>query len=231
MPSIYDVDYKIVNNNILAPQYRQSKIKAFVNAMIYPIQWLRDRFFLNYVESYQDYIIYSGGSSVLLNQYELVKFPDNSVWENQVSNIDIATYNPTLGQLYSGSTLLWVKIQEDFIGLNERLKYSNQKIMLEYILNRYFNDSLDTIYISNNNTSIAPFYICDDDTDIDCGYVGFDEDNCTEYISFDDTLTTVYHFTIFIPDTLVSIDLDEIRVIVDRYNYYSLTYNFQIYTP
>lgn len=231
--SIYDINYQTVINNLLPPQYRVSKIKAFLYSLVSPIQWLRDKFFDNYVNS--DIYFYTDlvSNTFIKYAYTLVRFPDNTVWETQVDNVDITLFNPMIGQTTDNGVIIWVKVLDNFIGLNERAKFSNQKLMLEYLLNRYFklDTGPDLIYIDNNDTAHPMFSIGEeyDDTAV---ISELDEDTLF-WISLTDQENQENNFTIYVP-TLISMQLGVnyesiISVIVDRYNFESLNYNVVVY--
>lgn len=235
---IYDINYNNVVINLLPPNYRVSKFKAFLNALVYPIQWLRNKFFDNYVNSatyiYTDFI----SNTIILNSNTLVRFPDNSIWETQLDNVDVTIYNPLIGQLTMvDGTLVWIKVLNDFIGLNERSQFNNQKLEFEYLLNRYFNHEsiiihmTNDIYITTNDTTHNMMMIAQDD-DFSMQISENDVDSLF-WISETDNEDENNNFTIYVP-TAISIELGTdydkmIRNIADRYNFTSIIYDIKLY--
>ena len=230
---IYNIDYSNVILNLLPPQYRLRKFNEWLNSLIHPIQTARDNFFDRYIYS-STYTFYDGVSSLLIPYaYTKVKFLDNTVWEAQIDNIDCLTYNPTIGQITSGTTTLWLQIQDDFVGFDERVHYSNQKIMFEYLLNNYFKHDLSTNYIYITTFNIFSMVEIAQ-TDAEGGAViAQTDDDSIFFISETSTENSLYNFTIYVPTliaTQLGINYDEIiRNIADRYNYLSLSYNIVVY--
>jgi hypothetical protein len=232
--SIYDINYNNVVGNMIAPFLRTASLLKWMYALISPIQWLRDRFFYNYVNS--DLYVYCDGVTPLIINYAgtLVKFIDNSLWETQIDNVDTSVYNPTIGQVsdINGNTI-WIKIQDDFVGLNERVMYSNQKMLFEYLLNNYFKHdiSANNIYINTNDISHNMVEIAEED--VDSFVIAQNDIDSLYWISEWDVEKQEFNFKIFVP-TLIATQLGTnyqqiISQIVDRYNYFGLIYNYLIY--
>lgn len=232
--SIYDINYNNIVGNLLPPQLRIESIKKWLYALLSPVQWLRDRFFYNYVDS-GIYIYCDGITPLIVNDSgTLVRFIDNSVWETQIDNVDTSIYNPTIGQTTNvdGNTI-WIKIQDDFIGINERLMYSNQKMLFEYLLNNYFKhyDGGDKIVISTLDLSHNMFEIAEEDV-YSAVVAEFDVDSLF-WVSDGDEENVEFNFIIYVPEQ-VSIDLGInyekiISQVVDKYNYMGLIYKIEIY--
>ena len=232
--SIYDINYNNVVGNMFAHFLRTASLLKWMYALISPIQWLRDRFFYNYVNS--DLYVYCDGVTPLIINYAgtLVKFIDNSLWETQIDNVDTSVYNPTIGQVsdINGNTI-WIKIQDDFVGLNERVMYSNQKMLFEYLLNNYFKHdiSANNIYINTNDISHNMVEIAEED--VDSFVIAQNDIDSLYWISEWDVEKQEFNFKIFVP-TLIATQLGTnyqqiISQIVDRYNYFGLIYNYLIY--
>lgn len=231
---IYDINYNNVIGNLLPPQLRTESIKKWLYALTSPVQWIRDKFFYNYVQS--DLYIFCDGITPLIinNSGTLVKFVDNSVWETQIDAVDTSIYNPTIGQTtdVDGNTI-WIKIQDDFVGINERLMYSNQKKLFEYLLNNYFkhDNSANYIYINTNDISHNMFEIAEND--VDSSVIAQQDYETLFWISEGDDENEENNFTIFVPiliATQLGINYQKIiSQIVDKYNYFGLIYNYVIY--
>jgi hypothetical protein len=89
----------------------------------------------------------------------------------------------------------------DNFGLNERLKYNSQTILLEFILNKEFAvvsapfiyienfvGGLDTIYLTDVSTGDVPAYVGDSPNQVD-----------TLFIANEDEYLPAYDFTVWVP--------------------------------
>lgn len=232
--SIFDINYNNVVDNLLVPQYRTTRFKRWMYSLIYPIQFLRNIFFNNYVNS-NTYTYYNGIDNInIIYSGTMVRFPNLTVWMTTQDNIDINTYNPTIGQTtdIQGNTV-WIKIQDDFIGFEERTHFCNQKIMFEYLLNRYFKlyTGGDYIEITTNDTAHNTVFIAQEAED--STVISQTDNDSLFYIGETGTEDEDYNFTIYVPEQ-VSIDLginyeSMIRQIADKYSYFGLIYKVVIY--
>jgi len=232
--SIYDINYNNVIGNLLPPFLRTESLKKWLYSLIKPVQWIRDRFFDNYVNS----VVYTYCDGVtpltVASAGTIVRFVDNSIWETQFDNVDAILYNPTLGTTTdTDGNIIWIKVQDDFIGLNERLQYSNQKMLFEYLLNNYFKHYTggNKIIISNNNISYNMFEIAEED-EFSSVITEFDVDSLF-FISQTDNENEEFNFTIYVPNQIAT-DLGTnyekiISQVVDRYNYAGLIYKIELY--
>lgn len=239
--AIYDITYSAVISNLLPPQYRTSKMLAWLNVLIYPLQWLRDKLFGIYIDSkdfsYNLENYWDGQLPITINSAETaIRFYDNSVWISLVDNIYMSTNtnNPLKGQTISGTTEIWYKLQDDCIGFNERKTFNNQKIKFEYLLNRYFPNitgETNLIYIYNINTSFKMFEIGENEDFT--SYIAFNEDESSSFISETDDENEVYNFIIYVPTTISTLLgaewSNKIRTIADKYNFIGLIYDIQSY--
>ena len=139
----YDITYSQQIKNLLPSNKRKEKIIAFIQALVKPIQWLRDALFSTY-----------------LNGFIGDKW-DNSteyIYGQRVIYIDGGVYEcvQTCTGITPTNTDYWANVTESWIGLNERVNYNSQKLILEYALNRYFETSFfppplsSQIYIVTN---------------------------------------------------------------------------------
>lgn len=146
MATIYDIDFNLQAENIIPPDKRKPKLLAYLKALILNVQTLRDRFFNYYADGFTGDFWVSGSG---YGPGEEIIGPDNAVYEC-INPLGISGVLPPPGM----DTANWVKIQDVYIGLRERLKYNSRKIVLEYILNKWFRVyplPADQIYITNND--------------------------------------------------------------------------------
>lgn len=143
---LFDITRYVYNN--LPIQYRLSKFGLFVQSLLYSISYdymvFTDYGFSNLALShYSSAVTYGEGDRVVYKFAEYISL--------QAGNL---ANNPETATTY------WTKINDIFIGVNERVKYNGRKLTFEYALNRYFNttfrqpDHVETptnsdIYISN----------------------------------------------------------------------------------
>ena len=139
----------------------------------------------------------------------------------------------------------WIKLNDNFVGASERSKYSFNKLVFEYALNRYFNTTFrnptswdgsgvfytppSDIYIKTNVPSYTSF-VCGGlvpSFSFDSYSTGFISDTTT-YIA-----SSVFSFTVYIPSatyTALGTTREQIvRSVVDKYNLSGITYSIQSY--
>lgn len=148
---LYDINFPDFSNKLNVPKLRQSKFTAFMNILMSQLTWNHTRYFTDYIggASYSDYnnaSTYSFGDIVLYRD----TLNDKKIY---LCIVDTSTgVAPT-------NTTNWLKLMDDFIGADERLAFTNQKLCMEWILNRYFGTTFNQppvtsdIYITNSGTS------------------------------------------------------------------------------
>ena len=182
----YSLNTDLFNQNFTPPTKRKVKTLAWGKMLLSGIQYVRDLFFNDYVDGNVDtkVVNWSAATTYAIGRlvyYEPTGFiyvsiaistgnlPTNATYftlksfsvGNRIRYANKAVYeciliNP-LG-ISPLSTLYWIKIQESFIGLNERTKTNSQILLFEYLLNKYF----DTIY--NYPAGVNDIYIINNDT-------------------------------------------------------------------
>jgi hypothetical protein len=150
--SIYDVDYSTAGKQLLPPDKRHYNMVAWVKALLKPMQWLRDLWLGSYRTGSTDapYLItttYNIGDRVV---YKYAVY--ESVVNNNLGNDPL-------------NTAYWVKVQDNFIGVMERVQYNGAVIILTYALNKYFGtvfrqpNNVSDIYITANAKPTAVFVV------------------------------------------------------------------------
>lgn len=151
---IYDYDIDIVNSQLTPPVLRQNKLLAWLRVLAVPIENLWHLIFNDYRlgNVYPDY-----DNSATYNFGDRVQYTDKCVYEAGYidANGDPQSFNGVLPT----NTLFWVKVNEIFIGSDERVKYSAQKILFEYALNKFFITT--GIYIQNNFIDVGDVFVMD----------------------------------------------------------------------
>jgi len=143
--SIYTITYSTSVNLLLPPNKRTTKIKAFLAALMKPMQWNSALFSEDYIEgmeypAFNGFAVYFPGTRIT--------YTDNRNYERIYQNNAL----PVSGQPPDAFPDYWILIQDNFIGARNRAQFNGQIIMLENQLNYWFRNPLpaDQIYIGNN---------------------------------------------------------------------------------
>lgn len=141
MPDIFDIDFSVQEQNLMPPPKRFPIMMAFVYACLYPYQYLRDIKLGTYKYG-ASYASWAAGTAYV--QGNRIIYSDRAVYEAQ-GNVTGAGNAP-------GLNTIWFKIQDNFIGADERVKYNSQIIVLEYALNNFFQTGAANpqIYLQTN---------------------------------------------------------------------------------
>lgn len=171
-PNIYNQDQAIISNNLLPVKKRTSTHLAWLKNLLSANQWLTDLIFKNYTDG-SSYPQWASGTYAYLDR---VTYIDGAVYELQ-----------TLAGLTSSvppneDPDNWLIILSSFIGIREEARYTGQKLMLEYALNRRYQITpfslieweiiwiagiptpqtvppYTQIYITKSNNSITDFWL------------------------------------------------------------------------
>ena len=123
MPTIYDIDFVQQTRDLLPPDKRDAKTKSLLSSLLSSAQWSRDLI----LGSYKTGAIAPVWSAGSYTKYYQVQYA-GSVWYNlKAANTDMP-----------GTTATWLLIQSNFLGVDERVKYSGVSIILEYAVNHKF---------------------------------------------------------------------------------------------
>lgn len=149
--SIYDLEFDQFEVDILPPDKRGNNNIAILNALFAPIQQDHDALF----DSYR--LGTGAGAYSSLNTYNL---GDQVIFRKSVyqSVIDENNTDPT-------NTDNWVLIQENFIGILERIAYTGQVLVLTFALNKWFGTNfrqppdLSEIFLTNGDLEVTGFVV------------------------------------------------------------------------
>lgn len=125
---LYDADFSQQTLNLIPPNKRNKITLAFLGVYAAEFQYLRDLLFDTRANGFSG-AIWSAGAYTLGQR---VRYIDRSVYE-----VVVASTSAT-----PGTSTDWLKIQNIWIGSRERIKYNGKKLLLEYILNKWF----DTVF-------------------------------------------------------------------------------------
>lgn len=228
------IDFFALADNLNIPALRQRIHTAWLYLIISPLDqvqtWWLERL------NGSSYPLFNGSTNYTI--YDTVRYGRAAYWCIQTPAAGLFPL-PT-------DTTYWYKILDDYIGLNERSKYSAQKVMLEFALNRRFSPltitppfgpSVTSIYISNNMVNKVPvLYSAPSGTNTNT-WTAPNSSTRFWYSSLGNPTTVPqYNYTIYVPSAIFSaIDSNpnEARYIiiqeVDRYGLAGLLYDIQTY--
>lgn len=221
--SIYDINYNTLATQTLPPDKRYTKMVAFVRILLSPLQYLNNLWFVGY-RTGTTAPAYAAGTYA---KYAQVKY-NKIVYESLIAG---NTALPT-------DTTKWKVVQENFIGLFERITYNGQKLVLEYALNKWFGTtfrqppSVSDIYVSTNTIGTPFFRVGDVETISSSSR----NDGSSEFVINSYTVALQYNFTIFVPvavynalDPLMANNEAIFRAFANKYIPAGLTYNITTY--
>lgn len=122
--SIYDVDFNQIAVQVTPPDKRNQRFIAWLKALVKPIQWLRDLWMGDYRTGTAAIAWVSGTS---YNKYARVLYKQK-VYESLING---NTDDPTV-------QASWMVVQQNFIGVFERVQYTGVKLIFEFAINKYF---------------------------------------------------------------------------------------------
>ena len=222
--SIYDVDYSDLGKQLKPPDKRFAKNLSWMKSLLAPLAYLHELFFTSYKVGSQA-PQYAAGA---YNRKDRVVY-FQSVYESLVSNnTDLPTAETS-----------WKRIQENFIGIDERVKYNGQRIILEYALNKWFatqfrqpGGALSDIYLTVNQIPSTSFIVgaLADRSSVVFSHVSSD------YVFNTLNINTLTNLTINMPiavfDALGNDDIEResiVRSFVNKYITAGITYNISTY--
>lgn len=198
----YDFDIKKASVEHLPPDKRSANNKSLLWSLLTPLQWIRDLIFGSYFNG-ATAPAYTAGTYAYLAQV---------LYNRQVfmSLIDGNTDAPT--------TSNWMLIQDNFIGVKERILYNASKLILEFALNKQYGTdfrqppSTSDIYITNLSAVADGFLV--GDTEAHSSSVG--QTTSSDAIGSNWTFIYLTHFQINIPSSLASMTA-QIRSYANQY--------------
>lgn len=223
---LFDFDIDIVIPNLTPPVKRLPKYSAWLKSLTTPIQQAWQNLFVDYKtgSTYADFDI-----GTTYNLGDLVIWTDKCVYEaSSVTSLGV-------GQSFSGvlpnNTAFWTKVNNNFIGTDERVKYNSQKLLFEYALNRFFRTT--GIYITNNFVTPTNVFVMGDSS-ANSSYMPSNSIYQADYMRNTAYYgSAIYDFTIFFPIadyTALGSQADSIiRSYADVYNSIGMQYDIQTY--
>lgn len=224
--SIYPYDTSYVSEQLLPPEMRTPMRLAWIRTLLASVRAKYNDIFGS-TQSYTQGFSYANWSSITAyTKGNRVKY-GVSIYEALVAST---------GSDPEVNTDDWLLIEKDFVGVFERVKYNGQKMVLQYVLNRYLNTSyatLPTIYIQTNNIDVNGFYLGVDGAS-ELGELG-DNANQDDFLGTSYSLNQ-YAFTVYVPTALFTTlgttaanRENRVRNVVDKYRLAGMTYNVTTY--
>ncbi len=178
-----------------------------------PLQYLRDLIFEDYANG-SNYLLYDNSTVYVIG--DRIFYLDRGVYECILA---------TLGNLPTDTTY-WRKINDNYIGVRERILYNAQKMTFEWGLNRWFICS--GIYITNNSLALSGF-LMGETGEYSSTLVNIANPS---YLINDFVLGGIYSYTIYVPtavfNSLGTTNTEReniIRSFADNYNLAGMLYN------
>ena len=228
--SIYNQDFNKISKNLLPPDKRNSVFISWLIAVMKPLQWLHDLVFIDYANG-TDAIEYD--NAFPYERYNRVVF-NQKVYECLADCTGIGPVNVDY----------WVLVTEDFRGVRERVRYNGQKLRLEWILNKWFNNGSGFVQPDHEHPEIrSDYYVDTIDTDDNSFLVG-EESPETSFVAYNsdiqedwvgagydpETENLVVYFPLSeIPSDLNSIKGRQLKAITERYKLYGTTVKYEGY--
>lgn len=228
--SIYAYDTNYVQEKLTPPLLRTPIRLDWLKTLTRPIQ-------LKYTDIFDTSNSFKAGFSAakwnVLTAYAVgnrVRF-GISIYECLIANTGI---DP------SYDNVTWLLIEKDFVGLDQRIKFSSQHMVFQYVLNKYLNTTpatLPTIYTLKNVVDTNGFYL-GSDGDGSYGELGHNTGSVTNQDDFLGTSYSLiqYAFTIYVPAALFTTlgsnaanREQTVRNVADQFVLAGITYNIVTY--
>jgi hypothetical protein len=217
----YECDFNLQSRRLTPIAKRQDVRLAMLECISEAIQWNRDNFFDQYIE---------GDSAAAHNPATAYVKYDRVNYQNKIYEC----IQDNTGELPTNEDY-WVKVVNDFRGVIERIRYNGQKLMLEWILNKWFG----TTFVQPNFLgTTSDFYIVANDRFIPSFTVSetpfrsmvyvsssvFESSSKTrKFIKETPAYTASSNFTVYYPvGTIMSTASNEYYQMVDLVNKYKV---------
>lgn len=217
---IIDVNQNIYDN--MPPDNRTEKHIAWMEVLMSAYKWLVDLYQDDYIAGGNAYDPYDAGTTYVIGDRVIYEF---AIYESlQDSNTGNAV----------SDTAYWLKVQNDYVGVDERRYYNSSKLILEYALNKRFGGtfaqppSTSDIYITKNAIQVASFVSFATEESTSASFRTY-----SNQYSYNDTYFGLeYAFTINFPAAVLAAVTggeEGVRQFVDRYNIYGTAYEIDTY--
>lgn len=222
--SIYIFNTNFIGEKLVPPALRGTIHLAWLKVILAPIQSLWRLIFVDYKDG-SLYARYNSLSAYV--RTDRVVYSDRKVYE--------CILNASAG-ITPANTTYWVKVNDNFIGASERVKYNSQKILFEYALNKWFfvDPAADQIYIENNIVN-GSFFLLGGQDGLTSSKLANNSVDSSSYLGNAYT-PTLYDYTIYVPLAVFNAQgsttanrEQAIRNFADKYNLAGMIYNVVTY--
>ena len=214
--SIYSYDNEIVAEQLTPPVLRNDKLLSWLYVLTSNVQNLWSLIF----EDYKTGCSYPAWDLVAVyNVGDRVIYEDRSIYECVKASLGFYPYD----------TEHWEKVNDLFIGVDERVKYTSQKLIYELSLNTFFQTS--GIYITTNIVNTNTNFVIGGSSETS-SIMPLNSINQIYYMGYSPYYTTdEFDYTINFPiatfsalGTATEAELI-IRSFADKYNLMGMQYN------
>lgn len=224
--NILDVDFNLFALEQLPPDKRFEGNVALVQALIAPLQTARDLLLDSYANG-SNAPAYDATKTYARKEYAIY---GRSIYQSLLDN------NTTDIQDVNG----WDLVQENYIGIKERLKYNGQKIVLEYALNKWYGatfrqpgNGVSDIYLSTQPRYVQSFLVGGTEAKSSLSYAnGSSEYVLNQYVDITQLISLIIYFPVAVYNTVGPDEAARqgiIRSFCDRYIYAGITYKVLTY--
>jgi hypothetical protein len=150
MPDLYDIDFDNQVGDLIPPDKRTINFATLLQSLTKGLQYTHDLIF----DSYKKGSTAPAYAVGVYAKYDQVIY-NKAVYE---SLVDGNNATPT-------DLTKWRVIQENYIGVDERILYNGGKLILEYALNKWFDTTflqpplVSDIYLTTNPTLLSVFRV------------------------------------------------------------------------
>lgn len=223
MATLFNIDFTRFATQMLPPDKRNPVLMALLNAFLVPLQWASQHRIVefgagSFAAAWSNITTYNKYDQVILNKV---------VYQSLIS-----------GNTSSPLTSNWAIIQSNFIGLNERIQYNGECLVLTYALNKWFGTifrqppAISDIYI-NTNVLVTPIFRVGKTEAVSSSISTI---GSSEFIGISDGITSQINLSIFVPIAVYNaldvtlINNDKIfRNFADRYIPAGIVYQITTY--
>lgn len=220
--SIYDVNYADLFRLLLPPDKREPNNLAWAASLMAPLQWAHDNFFTGYLD---------GSTTAQYNNLTAYVQFDEVRYNNRIYQcIEDSTGNLPTNESY------WIEVNADFRGARQRIRYNGQKLVLEYILNKWFGTTFisklvddvtkSVVYIENTLSNTNNFFVSEisPNTSFVASYSEIQESFVPEVSNVD-----AADFKVYYPVSFTANQVIQLKAITEKYKLYGTKASYQPY--
>lgn len=213
---LYNINFNNKAIELLPPDKRQGVNVRWLQSLLAPIQYLRDKYLGDYKEGspYSQWVAgtYAKGAKVIYKQVVYESLVDGNTIQPPSQN--------------------WTTYLPSFIGVDKRVLFNGQTLVMEYALNQRFFATFrqpplqSDIYITNIDPVVTGFLV--GETEPFCSSIG--ETDSSDAIGYSYTFIQINNFQINMPTAVfATTNFQEVSDFVRRFSPASLNFIIQTY--